>query len=213
MVGLAARMSQPLAATVLVREQLALALNRLGRGDEAEAVLNDLLKERGPSSETYGILGRICKDRWRAALKEGDEILAAGLLDRAIDAYLKGFEADCRDDYPGINAVTLMEVRDPPDERRVKILPAVQFAVERRIRLGNPDYWTLASLLELSILALDEKQARETLPKAVSCVRESWEPRATVDNLQIIREARERRGTAPAWAKAIEDSLRKRASA
>ena len=46
------------------------------------------------------------KDRWEAALKKGDKILARGLLDNAMDTYLKGFEADWRDAYPGINAVT-----------------------------------------------------------------------------------------------------------
>jgi hypothetical protein len=52
-------MSVPLAATVLVQEQLGLALNRAGRGAEAERVLLDLIGNRGPSSETYGILGRV----------------------------------------------------------------------------------------------------------------------------------------------------------
>jgi hypothetical protein len=32
--------------------------------------------------------------RWEAAYKSGDELLAAGLLDQAIEAYLHGFEAD-----------------------------------------------------------------------------------------------------------------------
>jgi hypothetical protein len=57
MIRLAARMPRPLTATVMVQEQLGLALNRAGRGEEAERVLLDLLRARGPSSETYGILG------------------------------------------------------------------------------------------------------------------------------------------------------------
>jgi len=60
MIALAEKMSAPLAATVLVQEQLGLAMNRAGRrGAEAERVLLDLLANRGPSSETYGILGRV----------------------------------------------------------------------------------------------------------------------------------------------------------
>ena len=39
MIALAAKMSAPLAATLLVQEQLGLALNPAGRGDEAERVL------------------------------------------------------------------------------------------------------------------------------------------------------------------------------
>jgi predicted Zn-dependent protease len=97
MVNLVKNMSPALANTVLVQEQLALALNRDGKGEEAEKVLLDLIKKRGPSSETYGILGRVYKDRWEAAYKRGDELLAAGLLDQAIKAYMHGFEADWRD--------------------------------------------------------------------------------------------------------------------
>ena len=41
-----------------VQEQLALALNRTKRGEKAERVLLNLIARRGPSSETYGILGR-----------------------------------------------------------------------------------------------------------------------------------------------------------
>ena len=123
MIALAKQMSPPLAATVMVQEQLALALNRYGQGEEAEQVLLDLLAKRGPSSETYGILGRVYKDRWDAANQAGEKFLADGLLDKAIDAYLYGFEADWRDAYPGVNAVTLMELRDPPDPRRQELIP------------------------------------------------------------------------------------------
>jgi hypothetical protein len=48
MVALVEKMAPPLAETVLVREQLGLALNRLKRRDEAEAVLTKLIEERGP---------------------------------------------------------------------------------------------------------------------------------------------------------------------
>jgi hypothetical protein len=80
MVNLVKKISPALANTVMVQEQLALALNRDKKGEEAEKVLLDLLKKRGPSNETYGILGRVYKDRWEAAYKDGDELLAAVCL-------------------------------------------------------------------------------------------------------------------------------------
>jgi hypothetical protein len=88
-----------------VREQYGLALNRAGQDDKAERVLTDLINERGPSSEAYGILGRVYKDRWEAAHNAGTKMLARGQLDKAINDYVKGFESDWRDAYPGINAV------------------------------------------------------------------------------------------------------------
>jgi tetratricopeptide (TPR) repeat protein len=210
MVALVERMARPLAATVMVQEQLGLALNRAGRGDEAEQVLTTLIDRRGPSSETYGILGRVYKDRWEDTLEKGDVFAAAGLLDHAIDAYLKGFEADWRDAYPGVNAVTLMELKDPPDARRVALIPVVAYAVERRIAAGKPDYWDHATQLELAVLGKDEAVARTACGKALALVREKWEPETTVRNLRLIREGRARRGEVLAWTDAIERALEAR---
>jgi tetratricopeptide (TPR) repeat protein len=207
MLRLVERMAPPLAATVMVREQLGLALNRAGRGDEAERVLAALIDERGPSSETYGILGRVYKDRWEAAAKAGESLLARGLLDKAIGAYLKGFEADWRDAYPGVNAVTLMELKDLPDPRREALIPVVRYAVQRRVAAGKPDYWDHATLLELAVLGKDETGATAALADALAAVREVWEPETTERNLRLIREARERRHEQVPWAAEIEEAL------
>ncbi len=211
MIALVDKMSPPLAHSVMVQEQLGLALNRDGRGDEAERVLLAILDKLGPSSETYGILGRVYKDRWEAALKAGEQILAKGLLDRAIDAYLKGFEADWRDAYPGVNAVTLMELKEPPDPRRETLIPVVAYSVGRRIAAGKPDYWDHATRLELSVLAKHQATALAALGDALAAVREKWEPETTARNLRLIREARKRRGENLAWALEAEQELEKRA--
>lgn len=211
MIALVKKMTPPLAATVMVQEQLALALNRAGRGEDAERVLTELIKNRGPSSETYGILGRVYKDRWDAAVKNEETFAARGLLDKAIDAYLRGFEADWRDAYPGINAVTLMELKEPPDPHRNEILPVVAYAVERRIASGQPDYWDYATRLELAVLAKDEKRAMAALADALASVRESWEPETTARNLRLITDAREKRGEKVDWAKTVVQELEGRA--
>ena len=48
MIALVTHMSPPLATTAMVQEQLALALNRAGQGEQAEQVLLELLQRRGP---------------------------------------------------------------------------------------------------------------------------------------------------------------------
>lgn len=207
MIDLVPRMAPPLATTVLVQEQLGLALNRAGRGEEAERVLLALIHRRGPSSETYGILGRVYKDHWEQATKAGDTFLAKGLLNKVIDAYLKGFETDWRDAYPGVNAVTLMEFRDSPDPRREKLIPVVTYAVEQRIASGQPDYWDHATLLELAVLANKESAAMAALADALAAIREPWEPETTARNLRLIREAREQRGENMPWAQDVERVL------
>ena len=212
MVSLAERMPRPLAQTSLVREQLGLALNRLKRREAAERVLLTLMQERGPSSETYGILGRVYKDGWDDATRAGDTVLAAGLLEKAIGAYLSGFETDWRDAYPGINALTLMELREPPDPRREQLIPVVSYAVERRLASGKADYWDYATRLELAVLAKDEAAANRALAGALARVRENWEPESTANNLRLIRGAREYRGDEVPWTEMIESHLLRRAA-
>jgi len=210
MIALEAKMSKVLASTVMVREQLGFALNRAGRNDEAEAVLLELIKRRGPASETYGILGRVYKERWQAANAVDDPMLARDLLTKAIGAYLKGFEVDWRDAYPGINAVTLMAQAEPPDPRLGGLLPVVTYAVERKIASGQPDYWDYAARLELAVLVGDEARATQSLADALAHIRAPWEPETTSTNLGLYRKALERRGEDAKWLTDIEIALKKR---
>lgn len=210
MTALVPRMSPMLANTVLVQEQFAVAMNRMGLGAEAERVLRDLLARRGPSAATYGKLGRVLKDQWERAEEKGDKALAKELLEKAATAYLKGFEADWRDTYSGVNAVTLMELKKPADPRRREILPVVHYALEQRVRSGAADYWDYATLLELAVLACDESKAIGALGQCLARVREAWEPQTTARKLRLIREARLARGAeCPVWAdNAVEELLK-----
>jgi len=207
MVKLIQQFSAPLAQTVIVREQLGLALNRLKRRDEAQQVLQKLIEERGPSSETCGILGRVYKDQWEDATKSGNTLLAKGYLDKAIKMYLQGFESDWRDAYPGINTITLMELRNPPDDRRKELIPVVRYAVQRKIEKGKPDYWDYATLLELAVLEGNQDAATQSLSDALANVREKWEPETTARNVRLIRETREARGDATPFEADVEKAL------
>ena len=213
MVDLVDRMPPPLARSVMVREQLALALNRLGRGADAERVLLDLLDERGPSSETYALLGRVYKDRWQTNRDEGKELAAIADLSKAIEAYVKGFETDWRDAYPGVNAVTLMEYAHLRDPRQAELLPVVRYSAMRRIASGEPDYWDHATLLELAVLAADEAAATRHCSDAVTEIREPWEPETTLRNLRLIGDARTKRGDATEWILPILAALEEEAGA
>ncbi|HET7232129.1 MAG TPA: TRAFs-binding domain-containing protein [Longimicrobium sp.] len=200
MIELYERMPVPLQRTVLIREQLGFALNRAGRKQEAIDVLEEVAEEHGPSSETLGLLGRVYKDLWQDAGGRGDP-RADGFLNRAIDTYVRGFEADWRDAFPGINAVTLLEVRGDAASlaKKDELLPVVRFAVMQRLKGGKPDYWDHATLLELAVLASDEAEARRHLGNALAAVREPWEPESTANNLRMIRSARLKRGVDEPW--------------
>jgi len=208
-------MPEPLSSTTLVQEQYAFALNRAGHSEEAENILLSLIEKKGPSSETYGLLGRVYKDRWEKASKEeetdNDEFHPSdAYLVQAIDAYLKGFESDPRDTYPGINAVTLMEIKRNPDPRRIDLIPVVKYSVQRKIANGKADYWDYATLLELAILAKDKEASFNFLSKALTHLREGWEGQTTLRNLRMIGKAREKRDEVLQWIKKIEESIEKK---
>jgi hypothetical protein len=211
MIDLVDKMPTPIAQSVLVREQLGFAWNRAGKSTKAETVLKSLINERGANSETNGILGRIYKDRWQAAKdskKAVDQAKAPGLLKKAIDTYLAGFEADWRDAYPGINAVTLMEISDPPDDRRHELLPVVRYSVERKMAAKVPDYWDYATMLELAILENDKDGAEAALNDSLANMTESWCAATTLNNLNIIAGARKKRKEKqPAWFNKIQKIL------
>jgi hypothetical protein len=207
MVDLVNAMPPLVADTVLVQEQLGFALNRLGQRNNAEAVIKGVIAAHGPSSETNGILGRVYKDLWEEAVTAGEHVTARGFLRRAIDTYLAGFEADWRDAYPGINAVTLMEMSDPVDPRQADLLPVVRYAVKRRLAGKTADYWDHATLLELTVLAGDRIQAEIALGDALSAIREVWEPETAARNMRLIRETRQARGIDVEWIIMIEEAL------
>lgn len=211
MIALVEKMPAPLARSIMVEEQLAFALNRIGQQMQAQSSLQALIARRGPSSETFGLLGRVHKDGWEAAKRAGEPKLAEARLNDAIETYLKGFEADWRDAYPGINAATLMELHEPPDPRRDALIPIVIYAAERRIAAGTPDYWDYATLIEAAVLGRDRDRAESAFTSALAAVREAWEPGTTARNLRLIREAREGRGERLLWADELEKELERKA--
>jgi tetratricopeptide (TPR) repeat protein len=206
MVDLYARMSRALQRTRIIQEQLAFALNRLGRADEAERVLKQTIAQFGQSSETNGLLGRVYKDRWESAKREGRALEARAFLKHAIEAYRTGFESDWRDPYPGVNAVTLMELLDKSDPAQADILPVVRYAALQRVK-AKGDYWDHATLLELAVLARNTEEAQEYCGTALAGLREVWEPETTARNLRLIREARSAKDEDCTWIKEIEETL------
>ncbi len=214
MISLHDKMPEVLKRQILVREQLGFAYNRRAKKTENRAdreralgILEDVQNEQGPSSETCGLIGRIYKDNFLEALSGNEnEMVVRGYLNKSIEAYLRGFMADLRDAYPGINAVTLLDIRGDAKslEQKEKLLPVVRFAVERRLG-DKPDYWDYATMFELSVLENDIGTAEEHLASALAVVRETWEPETTANNIRMIERARKERGVDTSWLlKAIE---------
>ncbi|MEM7427839.1 MAG: TRAFs-binding domain-containing protein [Pseudomonadota bacterium] len=216
MISVFGEMQDALQRQILVREQLGFAYNRrAGKNkdpaDRAEAlrILTEVEDQQGPSSETCGLIGRIHKDNWSETLASGDAIVAAGHLRKAVDAYTRGYMSDLRDAYPGINAVTLLDIKGDEGSLKTKasLLPVVRFAVEQRLKGSKPDYWDHATMLELAILDNEPEVAGEHLADALAVVRETWEPGTTANNLRMIQRARKERGADEPWLLSIIEAL------
>jgi hypothetical protein len=205
MIALEAKMPVYLRKSLLVREQLGFALNRMGKSLEAERVLLEAIKEYGNSSETLGLLGRVYKDRWK---NETNEVLKESWLHKAIDTYVKGYETDIRDAYPGVNAITLMSALDEPDPRLEELLPVVLFATKQRISQIDPNYWDYATLMELEVIAHHPKEAKEALTKALPCADEDWMKKTTRDTMVMLRDKWREQGEDVDWLDEIVEGLR-----
>lgn len=211
MIDLYDKMDPALARTVLVREQCAFALNRVGRDREAETMLAALIAERGPSSETCGLLGRVHKDRWWKAVKAEHALEARGHLRKAIAAYRQGFETDWRDAYPGINAITLMTIDNPKNPETKELAAVVRYAVRRRLT-GKPDYWDHATLLEIAVIEGDWAAAEAALGDALAVLDEKWKAATTAENLGRIVIAREAAGVDTRELRALVAELERQAA-
>lgn len=189
-------MDAPVQQLKMIREQLGFAYNRAKNYKEAEKVLREVIAEFGADPETNGILGRVYKDLYKFESEQGNSLSAKSYLRLAIQNYKDGFDADWRDSYPGVNLVTLLGIQGNQEELN-KYLPIVEFAVERKIAKSEADYWDKATLSELAVLGQDYKAAENHLIEGLALIpdREYWMLETTLNNLDLIKEGRERENT------------------
>lgn len=195
-IDLVGRMPVELGRTTLVQEQLAMALSRVGDWERAEMICREAVAGKGAWTGVEPVLGRVYQDRWEVTGEQE-------WLDRAIGAYLAGFEADWRDAIAGVMALILMELREPPDERRKELAPLVRYAVRRRIKGTDPDCRDWAAALALALLAGDAGEAEEAMAKIFEGASEVWEIRPALEPVGWALRVRRQRGEVADWMEPI----------
>jgi tetratricopeptide (TPR) repeat protein len=183
-------------SSATMREQYGLALNRLykfNKGDErrrALQVLTSIVDSQGDSPETCALVGRIYKDQYNEAIAAGAELKASGFLEQAIEWYRRGFNADPRDYFPGVNAATLLAIQNT-DEAREELrllVPAVSFAVARLGGLKSSDYWQVATVLELAVLGAEWEGARRAFSRILTLDPDPMQCNTTAGNLRLYQK-------------------------
>lgn len=197
--------------TVMIQEQYAFVLNRNGGKakpvdnvmiSEAESVLRQLESDGKASSESYGIWGRIYKDKFERAYKSDNKAEAKVYLKKALKYYENGFESDPRDAYPGVNYVTCLELLGEK-EQALRLVPAVEYAVKAKMKRKDADYWDYATLLELAVIENRFDDAEEFFFEAKPLAMETWMFGTTKANLEKIINYRVERGEEVVRAKEI----------
>jgi hypothetical protein len=192
LIRLAAEAPSTIAESPEVRQMLALALNRRrnpGDQDRAISLMEQLVSETGGDVATFGVLGRIYKDRHDAALERRDTGAAKDNLDRALHCYRAAFERSPKDFYVGVNVVSLLSQRGEEGDlaELLSILPQVRAAVRERIETGVPEFWDLAAQLQLAVMAGDWPEAESAARGVAEQASATWMLESTRRSLGDLR--------------------------
>lgn len=169
-----------------VQQITALALNRRGNpGDQERAIemMSSLISRTGGDSETFGILGRIYKDRFSQTGSSGD-------LDRAIACYRSGFEKQPTDYYPAINLIQLLAISNDPraQDELTRLIPQVRALLQPRVTGPRADFWELSTALQLAVMSSDWSSASDLSARMRGQAPASWVLESTVRQLQELGE-------------------------
>ncbi|HCR70660.1 MAG TPA: hypothetical protein DIW23_04375 [Anaerolineae bacterium] len=170
-------------SNVEFRREEAFHLNRIGRVDEAIIKIENIRVDFPNDSKSITYLGRIYKEMWTSAwkqIRDKNKRLKYAFdsyhwLIKSIDIYMKGFQIDLNDYYPGINAFTLsmivLHLADKfgkgksvdPDINRIRkqiasLRNTLVFGLESKMQIESEktDYWTLISYAELKLLTTND---------------------------------------------------------
>jgi tetratricopeptide (TPR) repeat protein len=195
------------------RRQEAFILNRLGRVDDAIVKIEGILEDSPNDSEAIAYLGRIYKEMWFDSWKKEEKnkrlesaFRAYHWLIKAFQTYVKGYQIDLDQYYPGVNALTLATILihladqfdDPqepdPDIRAIRLLlpemrGALTFALETKAEDEKADYWTLVSLAELRVLTADNPHVvTRAYRKAVTYSRRNlFFLQSSIEQLEMLK--------------------------
>lgn len=192
---------EPFTSISEVRQQYAMALNRLGgpvNSILAEFAVKDILRKGVRDSETFGILGRVYKDRWlerRRGTPSGqvfdskDELFIASL-----NAYWDGLQCNPTEIYPAINILILLRIVGYKAANVRGLQRYIEELLEKRSQYGEKrpqyrdPYFDVVTKVELysavGRFELALRFAREAANRG-----ERWELETSLRTLDLLRAA------------------------
>jgi tetratricopeptide (TPR) repeat protein len=170
---------------------IGIALNRLGKPEDAEVRLQNLIRRAQGHDDAQGALGRVYEDEWRqtwehlGTIAERKEAAAAHaeIAEKSIERSARALRCDQRSYYDGIRALGLAKVLEHvgrPTRLSTAIVAAAelvsivaQHEVEDTSNAGDEassaeHIWALATCGELALLSGDAKSAGDLYARAAT---------------------------------------------
>lgn len=181
--------------SVVIRELIAVALNKTGDLKRSKEEINDLIKDGFPSGEAYAILGKVKKIAYEEEKK--DSTITADVaklhLKESIDILEKGFKTGF-ELYPGMNlvynSITKCLVEENGSSEKYKkaqrLAEMVYISCEKTGGRKSDDFWTLATMLEVSVI-LESDRVAKLLPLVLEKATVDWELQAPIKNLRELK--------------------------
>lgn len=174
----------------IIRELYAVALNKIGRLEDSERMIDDLSLNGQSNGECAGILGKVYKIKYEN-LQDQDRPAAVEALKKSVDILEDGFDKTF-ESYPGINMVynrITLGVETGNIEtinRAIKESKLVNLAAIKAGGEQSADFWTLATLLESSVIAdLDNPRI---LNNVLRKANQLWEIESPIKNLVNLKK-------------------------
>lgn len=173
----------------VIRELLAVALHKVGVLDKSEEIIHELIKEGKGNGEVYAILGKIYKVK-HDRLQSEDPVKASEFLKQSVNYLEEGFKNGF-EFYPGINLV-YNKITEGSNEKNVgkiqkalKTAELVYISAQKAGGMNSGDFWTLATVLESSLMT--GRESESALNKVIEKANVDWEINAPIENLEHLK--------------------------
>ncbi|RYY25414.1 MAG: DUF4071 domain-containing protein [Chitinophagaceae bacterium] len=173
-------LSDPLKSAPVVQEQRSLARSKSGDHLQAIAVLEDLVKRFGDTSERLGLIG----GRYKKLFRETKD---PAYLNKAINAYDQGMRLDLNDFYPSSNLSRLYQTRNRAgDTEKAKAAATVTLiACERARKLDPSNEWLLPTYLAAAFDSGNVEKATELFNEMSDTGIQPFKRDAVVGDLEL----------------------------
>lgn len=160
----------------VVYRELGMAYSRWGKSRLAVDWLQKAVAEDPSDADAHGIIGGVYK-------KELE-------IEKAIEAYERGYDADEKSTYCLLNILALRLIRNETGDRlRVKrYLPATDQLTQKSIETKGADHWAYYDRAHFLLFAGRVNEAVETFEKALAETKTIGEIESAMKNLQLLKE-------------------------